>query len=52
MVSVAWAVALSPLKARSLIAVALCWQRKGVTSAFYEVDSNSDKTFAIDYLEI
>jgi hypothetical protein len=52
MVSVAWAVALSPVKASSLIVVVQCWQRKGVTSTFHKVDSGLDKTLAIEYLEI
>ena len=52
MVNVAWAAALSPLKARSLVLVVPCLQKKVVTSTFYEVDSNLDKTLAIEYLEI
>jgi hypothetical protein len=52
MVSVAWAVALSPVKASSLIAAVLCWQMRGVTSTFYKVDSSLDTTLAIEYLEI
>ena len=51
-VSVAWAVALSPAKASSLILVALCFQKKDAPSIFYKVDLDLDKTFAIDYLEI
>ena len=51
-VSVVWVVELSPVEAKALIVGVLCLQMKGETSIFYKVDSNSDKTFAIDYLEI
>ena len=51
-VSVVWAVELSPVKARALIAAVLCLQKKDATTTFYKVDSNLDKTFAIEYLEI